>query len=437
MVTELKKYRPHTGGSVRLLFLKMFSAENVANFSLVMIFPLLFIYQFVIAQFPDHIEPIFGSGWAITIAILFFWLAYFFVKKFFLQKNQFLLLDYLFVSFLFLIVLVSLLNYFSPFNAQYAFHLLYWNLSGVASNATCYMAFRLAKLDKPQYLKIWLGFAFLSILSVVSNMTVMRGFYYVDPNFYFGFERLEHVWSYQGFARSLLITFFMGVFAVQNLIVSVFFYVVGTLALIANSSKTELILFVAGVPAIIFILGSNKVRQKILLILAMTISFAVLGLVFLPDILGFLKIFSHTRAASLVDLSNDQSFQLRVAQTLAALREIFDSPIFGNYGKYYLETGRPGSYNHDIFLVWVNMGLVGFVLYCSILGLLIKYLFTTKLFKADRVQTYIAGVLGGCAIVAHTFSYTYVDIMLACAVGAVANLHSARRILDPKAMSMD
>ena len=112
-------------GSLAFNYYKQtFSAENVANFSLICIFPLLFLYQFLIAQFPGKIEPVFGSGWAIVITTLFFWLSYFYTIKFLLQRNELLFLDYIFVAFLSFVCLVSLLHYFGPFKAQYNEHLL-------------------------------------------------------------------------------------------------------------------------------------------------------------------------------------------------------------------------------------------------------------------------------------------------------------------------
>ena len=45
-----------------------------------------------------------------------------------------------------------------------------WNLSGVASNATCYMAFRLAKIGKRRFLRVWGVLNILVFFAVIFNM---------------------------------------------------------------------------------------------------------------------------------------------------------------------------------------------------------------------------------------------------------------------------
>ncbi len=417
--------------SLFINFKQIFSAENVANFSLICIFPLLFIYQFLVSQFSDHIKPIFGGGWAITIVVLFFCLAYFYAKKFFLQRNEFFFLDYCFVIFLIFVFSITLLHYFAPLKAQYNVHLLHWNLSGVVSNATCYMAFRLSKISKPPFLRIWVALTFLIFLAVAYNMIDINAPFFINENFIFGFKRIENSWGYQGFARSLLFTILISIFLVPNFLFAVSIYVLGTLVLIANQSRTELILFVFSIPAILVIFNSHKNRIKILFTISILFLLISVMFAFVPGLFSiFIKIFSNTRIASLFDLWNDPSFLIRIEQSSAALHSIFENPLFGDYGEYYLETGLAGNYSHNVLGVWVNFGLIGFLFYCGMMGFILNFIFTTKLYIEDRVQIYIAGALGGSAIVAHLFSYTYVDVLLACAAGAVANAESNRKAVQ-------
>ena len=124
---------------------------------------------------------------------------------------------------------------------------------------------------------------------------------------------------------------------------------------------------------------------------------------FQPELFSsFTKIFSYTRVPSLFNLHSDPSFQIRVSQLFSALHTILEKPFFGDYGSYFTDSGLKGRYSHNVFLVWVNFGLVGFIVYCSILGLILKLILTIKLNKDNKLQIYVTGALG--SVVAHIFS---------------------------------
>lgn len=400
----------------------------LANFSLICIFPGLLFYQFLCGQFPEQIKPIFGSGWAITILVLFFCLSFCFFSKILHQRKTFVPIDYVFVSFLIFSFIVSVFNYFAPVDAQYERHLLYWHLSAIASNATCYMAFRLASLNNSFFLRIWRQLTVLSSLAVAYNMFDINAPFYIDKHFYFGFAPQDQLWSYQGFARSLLIIFAITIFNISSSALFVLFYILSSLILVANQSRTELVLFVCAIPAITFFLNSFEFKRKTLLATVTVLPiFVFLTILFSSQLQPLFDYFSNTRASSFLNLQDDASFQIRILQSITALNSILEAPVWGDYGSYFLESGETGNYPHNMLAVWMNLGIVGLLIYLVIIILIIRFLFDIDLQQNDKTKIYIASFLGLSAILAHTLSYTYCEVLMACAVGAIANVSEVKK----------
>lgn len=398
-------------------------SETFANFSLIIIFPALFFYQTALGM--RLIEPVIGSGWAFSMIILFPCLGFFYLLKIIYENDSIFFLEYLFIAFLGLILAVSLINYMFPLPLQHNGYVLDWNVSGVVSNATCFMAFRLANVSRPSFLLLFKICGVLVVLAVYLNVNLEIS--------YFGFVRGEQIMTYQGFARLMMFTFFILVLSEKNRYAMVSLYLLFSLILVVSQSRTEFIVFAASIPAILFFKNSIRVKLEIASLSLFVLFILFFLKSFFPDFFAqALNYIAITRIGYLGDIYSDGSFILRMAQTSKAISTIIENPIFGAYGSYFLNTGEPGNYSHTILAVWVNLGLLGFLLYCLLNIMVLRFCLSNKKPHKNSYSVYLAGALGLSAVVAHTFSYVYVEILLACAIGTIARTCAEERDYIPK-----
>ena len=59
--------------------------------------------------------------------------------------------------------------------------------------------------------------------------------------------------------------------------------------------------------------------------------------------------------------------------------------------------------------------------------MVLRFCLSNKKPHLDSFSVYLAGALGLSAVVAHTFSYVYVEILLACAIGTIARTCAEER----------
>ena len=390
--------------------------ETIANVSLIILFPTIFFYQTALGT--RVMGPLLGSGWAFSVMLLFPCLSALYLFKFINERENIFLLDYLFCAFLGLISVVTFINFILPLPAQHNYQLLYWNIAGVISNATCFMAFRLANLNRHTFiLSMWLC-AILIIIIFVQRL---------NSEFYFSYARDSFVMSYQGFARSALIVFLFVSITSKHLLLVLIPYVIFFFALLGMQSRTELIIFSFSIPLAIFLNFNHEMQIKVLKRGACAVALgAILCLSFDDLILKFLSNFEHVRLSGLFAPSTDQSLTIRIEQTFYAVSTIIESPFFGDYGSYLLRANEAGHYSHNFLSVWVNLGLVGFLLYCCLCFLVLKFCFFENTTEYRKHNSLFAGAMGLSAVVAHVFSYPYVEVLLACSIGAISQYKEMR-----------
>ena len=292
--------------------------------------------------------------------------------------------------------------------------LLYWNLGGVISNLTCFLAFRLANVEKLSF-KILIGFSAFCMMLIVLFNTEFK-------ELFFGFMAMEYLFTYQGFARSMLIVFFIACFSCRSGLLALLCFCVFAFALIVNSSRTELILFVCAIPAILIL--KHKVVRNMTRLHLFYVGFALLGCGFVGFLLAGSQMFHglpYLRILALADPTNDGSFQQRLLQTIFALKTIKENPFFGNYGSY-VDAGSIGEYSHNLLGLWVNAGLVGVLFYLILFTMILWEVFKVKLTSQNYTLICLSGALGLSAIVAHLSAYVYVEVLLAAAIGSIAKM---------------
>lgn len=120
----------------------------------------------------------------------------------------------------------------------------------------------------------------------------------------------------------------------------------------------------------------------------------------------------NTRIFSIFDTDADPSKNARKELTLNAARTIQESPILGNYASH-----EPGAYAHNILSAWVDLGILGFTLLITLLGLSLASLFAN--FRTQCRCVHYTRALSALTITmflliaAKTYTYSMVPVTVA------------------------
>lgn len=227
--------------------------------------------------------------------------------------------------------------------------------------------------------------------------------------------------TYQGLARSYLITFLCVIAYTRALSLRAPLYAIGAASLFLNTARSEFVALLFAIPIIEFYFA----RQKILFILVLASLAALLTMNF-ESILAHLP---DSRIMELLDLSQSTSAIARHRLNNYALQTIAAYPIFGDYASY-----APGHYAHNILSVWVDLGMFGFVYLLAIILLPTISMLITGYFS----KRYCGDLLLGFAMASVTIlllvkSHYFTDMLIGAMLGTFARYNYARRYLQDHA----
>lgn len=249
-------------------------------------------------------------------------------------------------------------------------------------------------------------------ISGLMIMSVIIFYFSVDGSFHLASleasKNPESVATYQGFARSYLLTFVVAIAFVRLITARMLIYGIAVPALFLNSARSELVAMLFLIPIIEIYHAKNKLN------IALSIFFviAVIGL----NIEYILNILPSNRILELADLSQSSSANLRHTLTLQALHTISENPILGDYASY-----TAGDYSHNILSAWVDLGLFGFIYLFIILVRSALGLFFDGLFLRARSYDFLLAYSLICISLLLVFASTTFDNMLiGAALGAYA-----------------
>ncbi|GAB3465655.1 hypothetical protein GCM10027321_30990 [Massilia terrae] len=253
------------------------------------------------------------------------------------------------------------------------------------------------------------GFRFPALLALAA-MSAIAVIFSVDGVFYLGALGIakdgDSLATYQGFARSYLITFLPVVAYTRSLPLRLALYVAGAVTLFLNTARSEFaaLLFVA--PIIEFYYS----RHKLYFILAVILAGALARLYF--DAL--LAALPDNRILELLDLSQSTSANKRHHLTLNALQTIRAHPLAGDYASY-----PPGYYSHNILSAWVDLGLFGFVWLCALMVLPAVPMFIREFFASRRSGNFMLGFsLAAVTVLLLLTSHYFTDMLIGATLGA-------------------
>ena len=268
---------------------------------------------------------------------------------------------------------------------------------------------------------------------IVIFVFLLYFFLNTDANSYYArriYGNMANLSTYQGFARSVLITLLLLLAVFNSFRTKAFFILGGTFVLFMLISRSDFYAFLAVSAALCVIYGIKQPKYFLLLLL---VSLEVI-LLAAPDITPRIKVFLESRTADIVvsappvdtlpvddgnlqtpahtesssadetasnqtigrtstqpaeteattiprvsrqfevlDISSSKSWTGRLALQKIALGQIAETPVLGKFGGHVLTedtgqftTGYAGRYAHNALSAWVTYGLVGFLLYVSL-----------------------------------------------------------------------
>ncbi|RYG88690.1 MAG: hypothetical protein EON59_03660 [Alphaproteobacteria bacterium] len=265
-------------------------------------------------------------------------------------KPEFLTIaDLLFAMFTVMVVIVALISRSNPGLEDVA----NFQLSIVPQFVAWFALFRCVRLGAtPLRIPSVIAFGLMTIILLIRPSLYLASVSDIATMF------RDDVADYQAYAFVYLVMFIYILGIVGRSPLRYFIYAAGLVALFVNGARSELI-----AAPLVIVTFEIFFAVRFPAILATVI---IGGLLSFGPVFNLLaNLFPENRFISLLtNVGSDQSYSERSYFFERALSVISESPFWGNYGAYPL-----GEYAHNIVSVWVDFGLIGFLLFAFILFL--------------------------------------------------------------------
>jgi len=261
-------------------------------------------------------------------------------------------------------------------------------------------------------------FRLVGILSLAAMSAIAVSFS-VDGVFYLGAMGIakdaDALATYQGFARSYLITFLPVVAFTRSLPLRLLLHASGAMTLFLNTARSEFAALLFAIPIIEFYYS----RHKLHFLLCGIILFFVIHLYF-DRILAALP---ANRILELLDLSQSTSANKRHHLTVHAVQTILAHPLLGDYASY-----KPGYYSHNVLSAWVDLGLFGIAYLCLVTVVPIIPMFIREYFAPRHCGIFLLGFSMACVTVLLLLSSHYfTDMLIGATLGACSRYFYERK----------
>lgn len=335
---------------------------TTVHWAFLALFPGFFFYDSALGI--GVIGPVLG-GYFSPVALVFTpILAWLYLRQ--IKQNKWLLtpMDFVFFAFLLYFFFVLALNFANGANPT----LVRNHLLAVDHLFVVFIVFKMAEFDSKWFQKL----AFISLI----GMTII--IFTLSVNGFFNLKRqnligdTESLSTYQGFARSYLVTFLVVMPFIKSILLRLCLYLICIPALFVNGARSEFVAL-----ACIIVLAEFFYAKHRWVIL---FSFAIPAAFFHFSSDDFIKILPDNRVLELLDISQSTSWQARHSLSLHALKTIGEHPLLGDYGNYVAGSCCFYTGSHNILSAWIDLGFVGFV-YLLCMTMLPMYVLSIDLFS--------------------------------------------------------
>lgn len=229
--------------------------------------------------------------------------------------------------------------------------------------------------------------------------------------------------TYQGFARSYLVTFLCVIPYTRSRSLRLALYVIGAFSLYLNTARSEFVALLFCIPIIELYFSKNK--------LLFTIVVASIAWIIIINFDAIEAQLPNNRILELLDLSHSNSAILRRQMMAQAVQTVSNHPVMGDFASY-----APGHYAHNIFSAWVDLGFFGFAYLVVLIifpgvSLLVSGYFTSK---AESEFILVFSFI--CATILLLIkSHNFTDMLIGACFGAYSRYRykrrSRRRAMEP------
>ncbi|MGI5308732.1 O-antigen ligase family protein [Rheinheimera sp. WS51] len=380
-----------------------------AQLFFILLFPLFFIYQAIMSL--GYIPPFLGAYFGlVSLIILPFVLVNYFYVFF---KKPISWLEKVFLIYVAYSVFITLFNFSVTNLNEYDYDMLYWSISSVIFIFICFFIGKNVEVTNAFYAVCLLLF-FLSVLLVLLNVGE-RGIFYLKSDS----VNDSLTVTYQGFARSLLMMSLYCVAFCNNRIYKLGLFALATVALFFNGARTEFIVFTVSFLSV-YLLSQRSFKLLFLMV------FSTMFLMYFGE--QIYEMLPDNRMKSIFNIFSTTSANSRSEYFNSALTTISNSPLFGDYGSYLNEYGQ-GGFSHNVFSAWVNLGLLGFVLYLSIITSIIFMVFKDICVPISNKAFTFKAMLAISVITMLLFSKDYSYMLFGFMVGVFCNNKINKEVL--------
>lgn len=218
----------------------------------------------------------------------------------------------------------------------------------------CYLAMRLVPLDSLRKPLLWMAFLFSAVVLWAAQSDQLATVFLSSEN--------SNEATYQGLARAFLVTAAFGLCGIRRILIRLSGYIIALLVLFLIGARSEifgaLVLFTT-----YEVLVSYKPMRATILIVAVG---SILGVVIGAELDNLTALFPDNRLLLLLVFGRDDgSYLERAVFNEWAWNAVQERPFRGNYG-HYEKMASAGSYAHNWVSAWVDLGLIGVVLYLAV-----------------------------------------------------------------------
>jgi len=259
----------------------------------------------------------------------------------------------------------------------------------------------------------------ISALCALAGMSAIAFIYSVNGVFYLGALGIakdsDSLATYQGFARSYLVTFLPVIAFTRSLLVRLILYCIAVATLFVNTARSEFAALLFAIPIIEFYFSRHKT-----LLLLFTILTAVWLSLYMTHLMAALP---DNRILELLDLSHSTSANKRHHLNMHAMQTVTAHPFLGDYASY-----APGNYAHNIMSAWVDLGLFGFAYLIAIMIIPAIPIFFREYFAGRRNGNFILGFSLVCVTsLLLLTSHYFTDMLIGATLGAYAQYQYRRK----------
>jgi len=319
-------------------------------FAFFILFPGFFIYHYFVGK--SMIPPVLGGYFGIMAVILFPFLTIFYLK---IKLRQLFLtrVEILFYLLLLVMFYTALIHFSLDSQKHYSTAIVKQTITALLFLLVCYFIGRYIRLDSKKTKLFLLMVLFSMGIIVITNTT--QGMFYLRMSSIYS----EYVSTYQGFARSIVVMAIVLICITKSKKVEFILYLFSLVILFLNGARTEFYCFLVSYFVYHFTLKIGNLWKEIKYVFSLFF-LVLLIVIFSHHLYNYIP---NNRVINLaINPFEQTSFQLRQYQINEGLETIAENPLMGDYGSYALTMG-PGNAMHNFLSVWVDLGIIGLLIY--------------------------------------------------------------------------